>query len=120
MQYELYRAVRLVLDTGLHAKRWSFGQAVDYMVDNTGFSPGESQDQVARYLAMPGQATAYKIGMLDILRLRDLAEQALGEEFDLREFHRVILSAGSVPLEILDRIVEDYIAKKTNQGGRFE
>ncbi len=114
LQYEAFRAARLVVDTGIHAGRWTFDQAVDFMVANTGMHKRQMQFEVARYIAWPGQALAYKIGMDEILRLRAKAEEELGDEFDIREFHNIILGNGAVPLEILERIVDEYIA--TNGG----
>ncbi len=109
LQYELYRAVRLVVDTGLHAKGWGFEQAVSYMVQNLGFSHNTAQGQVARYLVIPGQATAYKIGMLELLKLRKQAQDQLGQQFDLKEFHRVVLQSGRMPLGTLASVVSEYI-----------
>jgi uncharacterized protein (DUF885 family) len=108
LQYEAWRAVRLVVDTGIHAKRWSFNRAVDYMIENTGLERYLVQGQISRYVVWPGQATAYMIGMLEILDLRQKAEEELGENFDLKEFHNLILGTGSVPLDILQEQVEAY------------
>jgi uncharacterized protein (DUF885 family) len=112
LQYELWRAVRLVVDTGLHARRWTFDQAVDYMVENTGLPRERVQWEVARYIVWPGQSTSYEIGMLRFLDVRQNAMDALGEQFDLTAFHNRVLGHGSVPLEILERIVDDYVAPK--------
>lgn len=109
LQYEAFRAVRLVVDTGMHAKGWTFEDAVNYMIENTGFAPGNAQWEIARYVVLPGQATAYMIGMLEILDLRQSAMDRLGDKFDLREFHNVILGSGSMPLDLLRQVVEDYI-----------
>lgn len=109
---ELFRAVRLVVDTGLHHKRWTREQAIEYMVRNTGADEVGVVIEVERYIVMPGQATAYKVGELEILRLRDLAREKLGEAFDIRDFHNVILKNGSVPLKILEKIVREYAADK--------
>lgn len=100
---ELFRARRLVVDTGLHAKRWTRQQAIDY-----GISPSE----VERYVVTPGQATSYMIGQLEIIRLRDRAREALGERFNPREFHNLLLLTGTVPLELLEREVERWIAQQ--------
>jgi uncharacterized protein (DUF885 family) len=110
LQYELWRAVRLVVDTGLHARRWTFDQAVDYMVQNTGLPRRQVEWEVARYIVWPGQSTSYKIGMLRFLEVRQHATDVLGEQFDLTAFHNTVLGHGSVPLEILERIVDDYVA----------
>lgn len=109
---ELFRAVRLVVDTGLHYKQWTREQAIEYMSANTGTSRNSVIIEVERYIVMPGQATAYKIGELEILRLRDKAKTALADSFDIREFHNVILKNGSVPLVILARLVDEYIAAR--------
>jgi uncharacterized protein (DUF885 family) len=106
---ELFRAVRLVVDTGIHHKRWTREQAIEYMEAHSA-SPHESVvSEIERYIVMPGQACAYKIGMIKMLELRDRAKQALGQKFDLRQFHNVILKNGSMPLSILERVVDSYI-----------
>lgn len=110
LQAEAFRAARMVVDTGIHAKRWGFDQAVDFMVENTGLPREYVQGEVGRYVVWPGQATAYMVGMLKILELRQRAEDALGERFDLVEFHNVILKNGAVPLDVLEQIVDEYIA----------
>ena len=99
---ELWRAARLVVDTGLHDKRWTRQQAIDYLVNNTPNSVADSTSAIERYIVMPGQATAYKIGMLKIQELRARAKQQLGDKFDIREFHDLILAGGPVPLAVLD------------------
>ncbi|MFC1996775.1 DUF885 family protein [Chloroflexota bacterium] len=110
LQMEAFRAARLVVDTGIHAQGWNFDQAVDFMVANTGMEERMMQFEVARYIAWPAQALAYKIGMNEILRLRVKAEDQLGDRFDIREFHNLILGNGAVPLAILEQIVDEYIA----------
>ena len=110
LQAEAFRAARLVVDTGIHAKQWTFEQAVDFMVENTGLPEEYIQGEVGRYIMWPGQATAYMVGMLKILEVRQRAMDALGDKFDLVEFHDVILQNGPVPLEVLDTIVNEYIA----------
>ena len=107
---ELFRAVRLVVDTGIHAKRWTRAEAVAYMRANTGKPQSEVQAEVDRYIVMPGQATAYMIGMLKLLELRDRASERLAGRFDIREFHDLILRSGPLPLAILDEVVEAWIA----------
>ncbi|HSR30384.1 MAG TPA: DUF885 family protein, partial [Anaerolineae bacterium] len=109
LQAQAFRAARLVVDTGLHAKGWTFDHAHDFMVENVGMEPGYMQFEVSRYIAWPGQATAYMVGMLKIQELRRRAMDRLGDRFDLKEFHRVVLSNGSMPLEVLERVVEEYI-----------
>lgn len=116
LQMEAFRAARLVVDTGLHAKHWTYDQAVDYMVEATGRSRGAVGYEVSRYVVLPGQATAYYVGYLKILELRQKAQDALGDRFDLREFHHVILSQGAVPLEILEQLVDAYIQQKLSGG----
>ncbi len=110
LQAELFRAVRLVVDTGLHAKGWSREQAIRYMVDTTGMHEAEVTSEVERYMGLPGQACAYKVGQLKILELRDKAKQALGAKFDLKTFHAVVLENGAVPLTMLERFVDEWIA----------
>lgn len=112
LQFEAFRAARLVVDTGLHAKRWTFDQAVDYMVENTGRQRGAMQAEVARYVSIPGQATAYYVGFLKILELRGRAKDALGDRFDLKEFHNVLLVNGALPLDVLEQLVDAYIRAK--------
>jgi uncharacterized protein (DUF885 family) len=112
LQAELFRGVRLVVDTGIHYKRWSREQAIDYMINNTGMAESDVVAEIERYFVMPGQALAYKVGMTKLLELRDLATSELGEQFDIREFHNVVLTNGSVPLDILEDLVRQYIADK--------
>lgn len=112
LQAELFRAVRLVVDTGIHHKRWTRQEAIDYMVANTGMAHSDVVSEIERYIVMPGQATSYKIGMMKILELREKAKSSLGDKFDLRDFHDVILKNGAVPLDILTRLVDQYIADK--------
>lgn len=109
LQAELFRAVRLVVDTGIHAKRWTREQAIDYMKANTGMAQSDVVAEIERYIVMPGQATSYKVGMMKILELRERAKSILGDRFDLRDFHDVVLKNGAVPLDILERLVEQYI-----------
>lgn len=105
LQYEAFRAARLVVDPGIHAFGWDFNQAVNFFAENTGFSIGTAQGQIYRYIAYPGQATSYLVGMLKILELRDAVQQAYGEDFDLKEFHNLILNNGSLPLDFLEQEV---------------
>jgi len=109
---ELWRAARLVVDTGIHAKKWSREQAIQYLVDNTPNPEGDAVKAIERYIVMPGQATAYMVGMIKMLELRELARTELGERFDIREFHNVVLQNGAVPLDVLEQLVRDYIAAK--------
>lgn len=110
---EMVRAVRLVVDTGIHAKRWTEEQAVSYMLENTSISEAMVRSEVQRYFVWPGQATSYKIGMLKILQLRGKAENALGEGYDIREFHDVVLGSGSLPLPILEDRVQGWIESRS-------
>lgn len=109
LQAELFRAVRLVVDTGVHYKRWPRQQAIDYMIANTGMGDQEVTAEIERYIVMPGQACAYKIGMMKILDLREKAKQELGPKFSLKEFHNVIIRDGAMPLEVLEKVVARYI-----------
>lgn len=111
LQAEIFRAVRLVVDTGMHAKRWSREQAIEYMLANTGMAEAEVVAEIERYIVMPGQACAYKIGMKRISDLRERAKAALGDRFDIRAFHAVVLHDGALPLELLERVVDDWIAE---------
>lgn len=112
LQAELFRAVRLVVDTGIHAKRWSREEAIEYMASNTGMALSDVTSEIERYIVMPGQATSYKVGMMKILSLREKAKSALGEKFDLRDFHDVVLKNGAVPLAILEELIDEYIVSK--------
>jgi len=109
LQAEMFRAVRLVVDSGLHAKGWSREQAIEYMVNTTGMGESEVISEVERYMALPGQALAYKVGQLKILELREKARAALGPKFNLKDFHTVVLENGAVPLTVLERLVDDWI-----------
>ena len=111
LQSEMFRANRLVVDTGLHYKKWSREIAMDYMKKTTGMSDTEVRVEIERYIVWPGQATSYKMGMLKILELRQKAQDALGESFDIRKFHTVVLDQGIVPLFILEDIIDEWIAK---------
>lgn len=108
--YEMWRACRLVVDPGMHALGWSRDRAVQFMLDNTALSGLNINNEIDRYIAWPGQATAYKLGELKIRELRGRAEEALGEKFDLREFHDVVLGAGTLPLTILESRIDAWIA----------
>ncbi len=112
LQAEMFRAVRLVVDTGLHAKHWSREQAIAYMARETGMGENEVTIEVERYLIDPGQALAYKVGMMKILALREHAQAELGARFHLSEFHDLLLSNGALPLDVLDSVVNDWIQSK--------
>ena len=112
LSLELWRAVRLVLDTGIHHKRWTREQAIDYFRDNSLLSEADIVREVERYFNWPGQATSYKIGQLKIIELRQKAQAALGDRFDIREFHEVVLGNGALPLDVLEAQVDAYITDK--------
>jgi uncharacterized protein (DUF885 family) len=107
----MLRAVRLVADTGLHAKGWTREQAVAYEMAQTGMPESEVITEVERYMALPGQACAYKVGQLKILELRERAKAALGDKFSLKDFHAVVLEDGAVPLTLLERFVDEWIER---------
>ena len=109
---EMFRAVRLVVDTGMHRTRWTREQALAYLIDKTGMAETEATSETERYLVWPGQALGYKLGMLKILELRERAKAQLGDKFDLREFHRIILGDGAMPLPVLDARVNRWLAAK--------
>ena len=109
LQGQAFRAARLVVDTGLHSLGWSRQRAIDYMGERTGQDDGYVAAEVDRYLSWPGQALGYMIGQLKIIELRDRAKSRVGEHFDIRRFHMVVLDQGSVPLTVLERAVEDWI-----------
>jgi len=109
---EIWRAIRLVVDTGLHHKGWDEKKAIAYMADNSSISSGAIQAEIRRYMVIPGQATGYKIGMIKIQELRAMAERELGEDFDIRGFHDVVLGGGAMPLEILEQEVKRWVANK--------
>jgi uncharacterized protein (DUF885 family) len=109
LQMEAFRAGRLVVDTGIHSMQWSFDQAADYLAEATGFPISEAQREITRYSVWPGQATSYYIGFLKFMELRQKALDALGDAFDLKAFHRVVLVNGSLPLTILEKLVDDFI-----------
>lgn len=112
LTYEMWRAVRLVVDTGMHMKGWSRQQAMDYLASNSALSLHNVKTEIDRYISWPAQALSYKLGEITIKALRVEAEQALGEHFDLREFHDEVLKNGSIPLSLLETIIRDYIAQK--------
>lgn len=109
---EMKRAVRLVVDTGMHAKRWPLEQSIDFMTENTPMAPADIERQIMRYYVIPGQALSYKIGMLTLLDLRERAREALGDEFDIRAFHDVVLKNGAMPMAVLEQVVDGWIAEE--------
>jgi uncharacterized protein (DUF885 family) len=109
---EMLRAMRLVVDTGIHSKGWTRDQAIKYMLDHSGMGRTDATAEVERYIAIPSQATAYKVGALTIQRLRDKAKAELGDRFDIREFHAQVLNTGALPLQILEQKIDRWIAAK--------
>jgi uncharacterized protein (DUF885 family) len=112
LTYEMWRACRLVVDTGMHAQGWSRKEAIDYLANNTALSLHNVQTEIDRYISWPGQALSYKIGELTIKRLRKNAESSLGEKFNLRDFHDQILKNGSMPLSMLEKVINQYIVEQ--------
>ena len=108
---EMWRAIRLVVDTGLHAKGWTQQQAEDFFLENSAVPESAVRSEVRRYLTLPGQATSYKVGMLKIGELRDKAQQALGDQFDIRGFHDTVLGGGAMPMPMLENRVDNWIAQ---------
>jgi uncharacterized protein (DUF885 family) len=113
LTYDMWRAVRLVVDTGMHYKNWSREDAVNLFLENTAKTEQDINNEVDRYIAWPGQALAYKIGQLKIMELRDKSKEALGDDFDIKDFHDHILSFGSIPLNILEEKVDEFIEAKS-------
>jgi len=107
---EMLRAMRLVVDTGLHSKGWTREQAIDYMLANSDMGKTDATAEVERYIAIPTQALAYKIGALTIMRLKDKAKAQLGKKFDVREFHNQVLNTGALPLTVLEKKIDEWIS----------
>ena len=114
LSYEMWRACRLVVDTGMHSKGWTRQQAIDFMVENSGLSMNNITSEVDRYISWPGQALAYKIGELKIRELRSKAEQTLGKQFDVRQFHDKVLENGALPLSVLETIIDRWIESQNS------
>jgi len=114
LTYDMWRAIRLVVDTGMHYKGWSRDDAINLFIENTAKSKLDIENEVDRYIAWPGQALAYKIGQLKILELRQKAERVLGDKYDIKDFHHEILKRGSVPLDILEGYINDWISETLN------
>lgn len=110
LSYEMWRACRLVIDTGIHARGWSRQRAIDFMTDNTSLSAGNIRAEIDRYISWPGQALAYKLGELKIWEMRRKAQSELGDDFDLREFHDVLLGNGALPMAMLEAVVDRFVA----------
>jgi uncharacterized protein (DUF885 family) len=117
LSYEMWRACRLVVDTGLHAQGWTKAQAVAFMKENTALTDANIDAEVNRYISNPGQALAYKLGELRILSLRHKAEAALGPRFDVRHFHDAVLGQGPVPLDVLEAQIDAWIARQLRTAG---
>jgi uncharacterized protein (DUF885 family) len=113
----IFRGVRLVVDSGMHAMNWSRERAIKYYTDSIGDPEASATTEVERYCVWPGQACSYMVGKVTFLRLRDKAKKALGARFDLREFHDAVLLCGAVPLTVLENVVDGYIAAKRSGGG---
>ncbi|MGH8293208.1 MAG: DUF885 family protein, partial [Gammaproteobacteria bacterium] len=109
LDYQMWRAVRLVVDTGIHSEGWTRAQAVKYFEDNTALTTQNINTEVDRYIAWPGQALSYMIGEIEIQKLRAQAEQTLGPKFDIKAFHAAVLEHGNVPLTVLQEIVDKWI-----------
>jgi uncharacterized protein (DUF885 family) len=108
---EMHRAIRLVVDVGMHTKGWSREQAIEYSLDKDAESVGDITVEIERYMAIPGQATAYKIGQLKIFELRHKAEKALGDKFSIRAFHDEVLKDGCLPLDIFEKKMDEWVEK---------
>ena len=106
----MWRAARLVIDTGVHHKGWTRAQAIDYLLSHTALSQHEVETEVDRYISWPGQALSYKLGEIKIRELRTMAEQQLGGKFDIRKFHDALLEIGSVPLPVLEEHIKAFVA----------
>lgn len=115
LSYEMWRALRLVVDTGIHAQGWSRDEAIEYMAENSALSLHNIQSEVNRYIFWPGQALAYKMGEIKIRGLREIAEEELGGDFDIREFHDAVLMSGSVPLDLLEKNVNAWLAEQNQE-----
>jgi len=112
LSMEMHRAIRLVVDTGIHGKGWTREQAIQYSLDNEADSEASITTEIERYMATPGQALSYKLGQLKIRELRTRAELALGDAFDVKEFHNQVLNSGSLPLVLLEEKIDNWIAKE--------
>ncbi len=118
LTYEMWRAVRLVVDTGMHSMKWDRKRAIDYFMENAPKAELDIVNEIDRYIAWPGQALGYKIGQMKITEMRARARQRLGADFDIREFHEVVLRNGAIPLDVLEQNVDAWLASKTKQAAR--
>ena len=118
LTYEAWRAGRLVVDTGMHALGWSRQQAIDYMLANTGLSELSIQREIDRYITWPAQALSYKIGEIKIRELRAMAAAELGEQFDLRAFHDMVVGNGSLPIAVLEEMATEWIARTREENNQ--
>jgi prolyl oligopeptidase len=116
LTYEMWRAVRLVVDTGMHAMKWDRQRAIDFFKANAAKTEHDIEVEIDRYIVWPGQALAYKIGELKIKELRARAEKELGEEFDLRKFHDALLLSGALPLDLLEQRIDAWIGEEKRRG----
>ena len=114
LTYDMWRAIRLVVDTGMHYFDWSRQDAINYFLDNSAKTKQDVMNEVDRYINWPGQALAYKIGQLKILELRAKAESQLGEDFDIKDFHHEVLKRGALPLDILEEYINQWIEQELN------
>ncbi len=112
LTFEMWRACRLVVDVGMHYMHWTYDEASDFLKSNAALSDLDVQSELERYIAMPGQALAYKIGELKILELRQMAEEKLGDQFDIRAFHDELLQDGSLPLQVLSDKMSDWLKEQ--------
>ena len=118
LTYEMWRAARLVIDTGVHHKGWTRHQAIDYLAAHTALSQHEVETEVDRYISWPGQALSYKLGEIKIIELRTMAEKELGAKFDIRKFHDALLEIGSVPLPVLEEHIKAFVAKQKAEAAK--
>jgi uncharacterized protein (DUF885 family) len=114
----MWRAARLVIDTGVHHKGWTRQQAIDYLAGHTALSQHEVETEVDRYISWPGQALSYKLGEIKIIELRTMAEAELGAKFDIRKFHDALLEIGSVPLPVLEEHIKAFVAKQKAEAAK--
>jgi uncharacterized protein (DUF885 family) len=117
LTYEAWRACRLVVDTGMHAFGWTRDEAIRFMMQNTALSEYEVRNEIDRYISWPAQALSYKIGEIRIRQLREKAQRAVGIDFDLRRFHDTLIGNGSVPIAVLDEIIDEWIESELRDAG---